>query len=79
VGLAGNRGNVLEISVVMKHDSTLVLGYGRSDQVDDTRCPVMSAGRHPDLDIPGPLSDYCRHRQDDIASSATLCDNPDVG
>jgi hypothetical protein len=79
VALAGDRSNVLEISVVVKDHSTMVLGYRRGDQVDDTRCPVMSAGRHPDLDIPGPLSDYYRHRQDDIAGSATLCDNPEVG
>ena len=77
--LASDRGNVLEISVVVKDDSAMVLGYGRGYQVDDTGGPVMPAGHHAHLDIPGSLSNYFGDRQHDVEALATLRDSPDVG
>ncbi len=56
--LGGNGGDVLEVGAVVKDGSTVVLCDRCGDQVDDTRCPVMPTGGHPDLDVPGTLSDH---------------------
>lgn len=54
VRLAGDGGNVLEVGVIVKDDSTVVLRDGRSDQAYDTGRTVAPAGRHPELDIRRP-------------------------
>jgi len=79
MGLAGDGGGVLEAGVVVKDGSTVVLCDGCGDQVDDTRCPVVPTGGHPDLDVPGTLSDRLGDRQHDVETLTPLGDDPDVG
>src|ERR1019366_5542451 len=79
MGLAGDGGNVLEVSVVVQDGSAVVLCDGCGDQVDDTRCTVVPTGGHPDLDIPGPLGNHLGDRQHDVETLTPLGDNTDVG
>jgi hypothetical protein len=44
VGLTGDGGYVLEVRVVVEHDSPVVLGHGRREQIDDAcgAAPLVS-------------------------------------
>jgi Major Facilitator Superfamily len=79
LSLAGDRGNVLEVGVVVQSNGTMVLGDSRGHQVNDACRPVVPASGHPDLDIPGPFGNYLGHREDDVEASAPLSDKTDVG
>lgn len=52
---------------------------GCSEQVNHSSCPVMTADRHPDLDIAGAISDRFTDRQDNIQLFAAAGDFPDIG
>jgi hypothetical protein len=52
---------------------------GCSEQVNDPCCPVMAAGRHPDLDIAGAISDRRTDWQDNIEFFAAAGDPSDIG
>jgi hypothetical protein len=79
VGLAGDGGDVLEVGVIVKDDSAVVLRHRCSEQVYDTGRPVVPAGSHPDLDIPGSLGDHLGDRQYDVQIPAPLGDQADAG
>jgi hypothetical protein len=76
--LAGRCPDVLEVRVIMQDNRTVMFRDGCSEQVNHSSCPVMTADRHPDLDIAGAISDRLTDRQDNIQLFAAAGDFPDI-
>jgi len=77
--LAGRCRDVLEVSVIMQDHRAVMLRDGCGEQVNHSSCPVMTADRHPDLDITGAICDRLTDRQDNIQLFAAAGDFPDIG
>lgn len=77
--LAGRSRNVLKVRVVVQDDSTVVLCHSRGQQVYNSCGPVMPPGRHPDLDVAGPVGDHLADWQDDVELAAAPGDLAGVG
>jgi hypothetical protein len=77
--LAGRCGDVLEIGVIVQNHRTVMFCDGGSKEINNPGCPVMTADRHPDLDIAGAISDRLTDWQDNIEILAASGDFPDIG
>jgi hypothetical protein len=62
----------------VKDYRTMVFCHRSGQQVDHTGGPVMTTGRHPDLDVAGPVSHHPADRQHDIEFFAALRDHAHV-
>ena len=76
--LAGRCRNVLEVGVIMQDHRAVMFRDGRCEQVNHPRCPVMTAGRHPDLNIAGTIGDRLSDWQDNIEFRAAAGYCPDI-
>lgn len=77
--LAGRCRDVLEVCVIVQDHRAVMFRDGCGEQVNNSSCPVMTASRHPDLDIAGAISDRLTDRQDNIQFFAAAGDFPDIG
>src|ERR1022692_833325 len=76
--LAGRRCDMLEVRVVVENHCAMVLGHRSGQQVDHAGGPVVTPGRHPDLDIPCPACDHLADRQDNVEFLAALGDRAHI-
>ena len=60
--LTGRRGDVLEVGVIVQDYRAVMFRHGSTQQVDHPGRPVMTPGRHPDLDIAGAIRDHLTDR-----------------
>jgi hypothetical protein len=47
---------MFEVGVVVQHDGSMLLGYGRGEQIDHPRSSMMATSGHPQLHLTGPLA-----------------------
>jgi hypothetical protein len=78
VRLAGRCCDVVKVRVVVKDYRTMVLCHCRGQQVDHAGGAVMTAGRHPDLDIAGAVGHHLADRQYNVEFFAALRDHANV-
>jgi hypothetical protein len=78
VRLASPGCDVLKVCVIVKDGRAMVFCHRSRQQVDHSSSPVMTTGRHPDLDIAGPVSHHLADRKDNIEFLATLGDQAHV-
>jgi len=77
--LTGRCRDVLEVRVIVQDHCAMVFRHGGTQQVDHASRPVMTTGRHPDLDITGAVSDHLADGQYNIKFPAAPGDFPHVG
>jgi len=56
----------------------MVFCHRSGQQIDHADGPVMTTGRHPDLDVASPVGHHLADRQDDIKFLAALRDHAHV-
>jgi hypothetical protein len=76
--LAGRGCDVLEVGVIVQDHGAVMFRDGGSKEVNHPGSPVMTADRHPDLDIAGAISDRLTDRQDNIEILTASGDFPEI-